>query len=150
MQSKSLQKPIKSFAYFANCWYKLLQSTLLKFRWNIAPLLMILPLISRCLLVRGMWPKGKFYAVDDNVQKVEWWLLKSKDMHFSKILEVFFNKQLCRGRSVIENSFCILKKTLLLKTNLHVLFLLDVVVCCCIPYNMIPNRILTLTYCWLS
>jgi len=58
-------------------------------------------------------------------------------MHYSKILEVLFNKQLCRGRSVIENSFCILKKTLLLKTNLHVLFLLDVVVYCWILYNMI-------------
>jgi hypothetical protein len=58
-------------------------------------------------------------------------------MHFSKILEVLFIKQLCRGRSVIENSFCILKKKLLLKTNLHVLFLLDGVVCCWILYNMI-------------
>ncbi len=61
-------------------------------------------------------------------------------MHSSKILEVLLNKQLCRGRSVIENSFCILKKTfrkLLLKTNLHDLFLLDVVVCCYILYNMI-------------
>jgi len=58
-------------------------------------------------------------------------------MHSSKILEVLFNKQLCRGRSVIENSFCILKKPLLLKINLHVPFLLDVVVCCWILYNMI-------------
>jgi hypothetical protein len=56
------------------------------------------------------------------------------------VLQMFFNKQLCQGRSVIENSFGILKKTfrkLLLKTNLHVVFILDVVVCCCILYNMI-------------
>jgi len=40
----------------------------------------------------------------------------------------------------VENSFGILKKTfreLILKTNLHVLFILVVVVCCCIIYNMI-------------
>jgi hypothetical protein len=56
------------------------------------------------------------------------------------VLQMLFIKQLCRGKSFIENSFGILKKTckeLILKTNLHVLFILDVVVCCCILYNMI-------------
>jgi hypothetical protein len=56
------------------------------------------------------------------------------------VLQMLFNKQLCWGRSVVENSFGILKKTfreLILKTNLHVLFILVVVVCCCIIYNMI-------------
>ncbi len=41
---------------------------------------------------------------------------------------------------MVENSFNILKKTfrkLLLKTNLHVFFLPNVVVCCCILHNMI-------------
>ncbi len=55
-------------------------------------------------------------------------------------LEVLFNKQLYWGRSVIKNAFGILKKTfneLFLNTNLLVLFLLDVVVCCCIIYNML-------------
>jgi hypothetical protein len=55
-------------------------------------------------------------------------------------LEVLFNKQLYWRRSVIKNVFDILKKTfneLFLKTNMHVLFLLDVVVCCCIIYNML-------------
>jgi len=40
----------------------------------------------------------------------------------------------------VENSFDILKKRFricFLKTNVHVLFLLDVVVCYCIFYNMI-------------
>jgi hypothetical protein len=67
----------------------------------------------------------------------------SKDMHSDKIFEVLFNQQQCRSRIVIENSFGILKKTfrkLLLKRNLHVLFLLDVVVYCCILYNMIFGK----------
>jgi hypothetical protein len=51
------------------------------------------------------------------------------------IFYMLFNKQLCQRRSVIENSFGILKKTfrgLFLKTNLHALFIPIVVVCCCI------------------
>ncbi len=50
------------------------------------------------------------------------------------------NKQLNQCRNVIENSFEILKKgfrKLLLKIKLHILILPDVVVCCCIIYNMI-------------
>jgi hypothetical protein len=56
------------------------------------------------------------------------------------ILETFYKKQLNQCRSVIENSFEILKKSfrkLLLKINLHILILPDVVVCCCILHNMI-------------
>ncbi len=40
----------------------------------------------------------------------------------------------------MENAFGILKKTfrkLLVKSNLHTIFLLDVVTCCCLLYNMI-------------
>jgi hypothetical protein len=49
---------------------------------------------------------------------------------------------LFRARVVVENSFNILKKTfkeLLIKSNLNVLFFLDVVVCCCMFHNMILN-----------
>ncbi len=41
---------------------------------------------------------------------------------------------------MIENSFGVLKKSfkeLLLETNLHILFIPNMVVCCCILYNMI-------------
>ncbi len=60
-------------------------------------------------------------------------------MHHT-ILKALFNKHLSRGKSVVENVFRILKKTfkeLFLKTNLNILFVLNVVVCCCIFYNMI-------------
>jgi hypothetical protein len=49
---------------------------------------------------------------------------------------------LFRARIVLENNFDILKKTfkeLLIKSNLHVLFFPNVVVCHCMLHNMILN-----------
>jgi len=51
-----------------------------------------------------------------------------------------YNKQLFHERVVVENNVDILKKIfkeLLIKSNLNVLFLLDVVVCCCMLHNLI-------------
>jgi hypothetical protein len=51
-----------------------------------------------------------------------------------------YNKQLFHARVVVENSFGILKKIfkeLLIKSNLNVLFLLDLVVYCYMLHNMI-------------
>jgi hypothetical protein len=51
-----------------------------------------------------------------------------------------YNKQLSHARIVVQKKFSILKKIfkeLLIKSNLNVLFLLDVVVCCCIFHNTI-------------
>jgi len=61
------------------------------------------------------------------------------DSHHT-IWKALYNKQLCWAKSVVENSFGILKKSfkkLLLKSHLNILFLPNVVVCCCILYNMI-------------
>jgi hypothetical protein len=58
------------------------------------------------------------------------------------IVEVFYDKHLFRSRSVVENVFCTLKKTfkeLLLKNNLSIIFILDVV-CCCMFYNLVLNN----------
>ncbi len=41
---------------------------------------------------------------------------------------------------MVKNSFSILKKTfqeLLIKDNIHVLFTLDVIICCCVLHNLI-------------
>jgi len=58
------------------------------------------------------------------------------------ILEVVYNKQLSRGRNVVKNTFEFLNKTLkelLVKSNLLILFILDVIACCCTVYILILN-----------
>jgi hypothetical protein len=56
------------------------------------------------------------------------------------VLKTYYIKQLSHVRVVVENTFIIFKKRfweLMIKSNLHVNFLLDVVICCCILHNMI-------------
>lgn len=56
------------------------------------------------------------------------------------IFKALYNKHLSQGRSVVDNLFGILKKSfkeLLLKTNLHLILLTNVVVHYFIIYNMI-------------
>ncbi len=60
--------------------------------------------------------------------------------HF--ILETLFNKQFFHAIILVENNFGILKKTLcklMIKSNLDVQFLLNVVICCYMLHNMILN-----------
>jgi len=87
----------------------------------------------------------KSYLIVDKVYPLLPWLM-IPHKQFGNIrhivLEALYKKHLSQGRSVVENSFGILRmsfRELLLKTNLHVLFLLDVVICCCILYNMIKQ-----------
>jgi hypothetical protein len=70
------------------------------------------------------------------------WLIWSctNKLETCTILEALFNKHLFRGKNVVVIVFGILKKTfreLILKTKLHIPFVLNVVVCYCILYNMI-------------
>lgn len=56
------------------------------------------------------------------------------------MFKALYSKHLPQGRSVVDNLFCILKKNfkeLLLKTNLYLILLTNVVVYCFIIYNMI-------------
>jgi hypothetical protein len=55
-------------------------------------------------------------------------------------LEALYNKQISHAQVIIQNAFGIFKKMfqeLMIKSNLHVSFFLDVVICCCILCNMI-------------
>jgi hypothetical protein len=72
-----------------------------------------------------------------------WWFITKCGNVQHTFLEFFLNKHICHRRSIVKNSFGILKisfSKLLVKINLHVLFLLDMVICCCILYAMILNN----------
>ena len=59
------------------------------------------------------------------------------------IADSLFNKKLRRGRGVVENAFGILKLTfreLLVKSELQVTFLPDVITCCAILHNTLLRQ----------
>ena len=59
------------------------------------------------------------------------------------IADTLFNRKLRRGRGVVENAFGILKQTfceLLVKSDLDVVFLPDVITCCAILHNMLLGQ----------
>jgi len=84
----------------------------------------------------------KPYIIGDKGYSLLPWLMvphkQIRIWHFCAIR--LYNKQLSHSKVVLENNFGILKKTfkeLLIKSNLNVLFLLDVVICSYMFHNMI-------------
>lgn len=71
-----------------------------------------------------------------------WFITKCGNVQRT-FLEILLNKHICHRRNIVKNSFGILKIffwKLLVKINLHLLFLVNMVICCCIIYDMILNN----------
>jgi hypothetical protein len=57
------------------------------------------------------------------------------------VLETLYKRHPCQGRNVVKTHLALKKvSNTPTKTNLDVLFLFDLMVCCCILYNMILNE----------
>jgi hypothetical protein len=82
------------------------------------------------------------YILGDKGYPLLPWLLTpfKDDGRQRTYLESLYQEQHSKGRSVIENAFGILKQTwreLLVKTDMKVEFVPDLVSCCCVLHNMI-------------
>jgi hypothetical protein len=67
-------------------------------------------------------------------------MLPYKDNVEQSILEKLYSKQHKKNRFVFENSLGILKKKLFHKTKLHVAFVFNMIVCCCILHNLVLGQ----------
>ena len=90
--------------------------------------------------VRGFTP----YLIGDLGYPLQPWLMiPHKSVAQLSVLEALFNRRLRRGQVVVENAFGILKQTfreLLFKTDLHVTFVPDVILCCAILHNILLGQ----------
>ena len=72
-----------------------------------------------------------------------WLLVPHKGQGNLPIVQTLFNKKLRRGRGVVENAFGILKQTfheLLVKSDLSVTFLPDVITACALLHNVLLGQ----------
>jgi hypothetical protein len=80
---------------------------------------------------------------DSGYPLLPWLMVPHKNVRNLSVLETLFNKKLRKGRSVVENAFGILKQTfkeLLVKSELDVVFLPDVITCCAILHNVLLRQ----------
>lgn len=72
-----------------------------------------------------------------------WLMVPHKVVGNLSVSESLFNKKLRKGRCVVENAFGILKQSfreLLEKSDLHVTFMPDVILCCAILHNVLLRQ----------
>jgi len=80
---------------------------------------------------------------DQGYPLLPWFIVPYQTVGHPSIVEALFNKKLRRGQCVVENAFSILKQTfkeLLMKYDLHIAFLPDVIVACTILHNMLLGQ----------
>jgi hypothetical protein len=82
-----------------------------------------------------------FYLLDDSGYLLLLWLMVPHRGHGQFLIaDSLFNRRLRQGRCVVEDAFGIMKQTfreLLVKSELHVVFLPDVIICSAILYNVL-------------
>jgi hypothetical protein len=72
-----------------------------------------------------------------------WLMVHHKNVRNLSMLETLFNRKLRTGRYVVENAFGILKQTfreLLVKSDLDIVFLRDIIICCTILHNILLRQ----------
>jgi len=80
-----------------------------------------------------------FLIGDSGYPLLPWLMVPHRGPGQLSLAEQLFNRRLRRGRYVVENVFGILKQTfreLLVKSQLHITFLPDVIICCAILHNV--------------
>lgn len=84
-----------------------------------------------------------FLLGDSGYPLLPWLMVPVRGPGRLTVAEELFNRRLRRGRCVVENSFGILKQTfreLLVKSQLHVTFLPDVITACAILHNVLLGQ----------
>lgn len=80
---------------------------------------------------------------DSGYPLLPWLMVPYKGPGQLTVSETLFNRKLRKGRCVVENAFGILKGTfreLLVKSELHVTFLPDVITCCALLHNVLLGQ----------
>jgi hypothetical protein len=80
---------------------------------------------------------------DSGYPLLSWLMVPHRNGRNLTLLERLFNKKMRKGHCVVENAFGILKQTfreLLVKSDLHVVFLPDVITCCAILHNVLLGQ----------
>lgn len=96
--------------------------------------------LSPTSTVDGFTP---YVIADLGYPLLPWLMVPHREVGHLSIAESLFNRKLKRGRCVVENAFGILKQSfreLLVKSDLHVTFLPDVIVNCAILHNIMLRQ----------
>ena len=84
-----------------------------------------------------------FLVGDLGYPLLPWLMIPHRRLSHLSLAKELFNRRLRRGRCVVENDVGILKQAfreLLVKSQLHITFLSDVIICCAILHNVLLGK----------